>query len=80
MIGYVQDNTLDYWFGKVNEWISDLASGKVTDETCTWWTEEKLRLFETNAMKEKGRYRSIHSRMIKSDTKITIHHLWIVMN
>lgn len=79
MIGYVQELSTNEWHYKVNEWISELAKGKIAD-VCPWNENEKLELLDECDKKGVASYHSTHNRTgSKSNAKIVIHHLWITM-
>ncbi len=79
MIGYVQERSLRHWHRKVNEWISELAGGTISD-FCVWNADELLEPIDEYISKGLARYRSVHSRTgYKSNNEMQIHHLWIAM-
>lgn len=79
MIGYVQERSLRHWHHKVNEWISELASGTISD-FCVWNAGELLEPIDEYISKGLARYKSVHSRTgHKSNNEMQIHHLWIAM-
>lgn len=71
MIGYVQEYNFDYWYDKINEWISNLIIESRT-QTVKWAEEDKLINEYTKA--QVARYRSFNSRLKDS---ITLFHLWV---
>ena len=79
MIGYVQENSLRHWHRMVNEWISELAGGTISD-FCVWNVGELLEPIDEYISKGLARYRSVHSRTgHQSNNEMQIHHLWIAM-
>jgi len=79
LVGYVQERSLHHWHRKVNEWISELASGTISD-SCVWNADELIEPIDKYISKGLARYRSVHSRTShKSKNEIQIHHLWIAM-
>ena len=80
MIGYVQKHSVRHWHREINEWISELCSGTVTD-VCEWNEKEALEPLEENVRKSLAICRSVHIRTIgKSINVVEIHHLWISMD
>ncbi|NQU06260.1 MAG: hypothetical protein HQ568_09230 [Calditrichaeota bacterium] len=78
MIGYIQKDSIDHWYGRINEWILELSNGKSTDDL-DWSEDEILHLKESSV--DTAKYQSEHVRVTSdSRNKITIFHLWIVMN
>jgi len=70
MLGYVQENDFDYWYGKVNSWIDALTSKP--DKEIKWTVEDRIRKKQIAAI---GEYQSTHSRIEKRP--IILHHFWI---
>ncbi len=72
MFGYVQSKTVSHWFGKINEWISDLATNN-TDETIDWKpTAEKLTKVASSIIEK---YESSNLRNTKPALKL--YHYFI---
>jgi len=72
MIGYIQnDNSIDYWFSKINTWITELANANNE----FWSNEDCLNKYFSNKC---DRFLSIHKR--KDKVPITLHHYWIKLN
>jgi hypothetical protein len=68
MIGFVEEETFDYWLQNINTWILNLS---VTSDF--WQTDESLEAVES---KEDFMFlKSIAHR--KSQEDIHLHHLWI---
>jgi len=76
MIGYVQKRSPAHWCKKVNEWISELAGGKIKDG-CAWATGETLKPLIAHVAEGIASYRSVHGRSSGDD--IELRHLWVVM-
>lgn len=62
MIAFVKENSFEYWFEKVNNWISDAK----------WKTSEQLQIVK---IEKTAVLLSAHSR--QDDTMIRLHHFWI---
>ncbi|HUU19602.1 MAG TPA: hypothetical protein VMW72_20800 [Sedimentisphaerales bacterium] len=77
MIGYVQGRSARHWYNKINEWISELVSGK-TEDGCVWTDREILKTIEEDVANGITSYCSVHSRMCGNE--IELHHLWIAMS
>jgi len=79
MIGYIQKQSSSHWHQLINEWISDLAAGRVSD-VCPWKTTEILGHLEEDAGKEIAACESTHGRSGDVRGKsIQLHHLWVKM-
>ena len=80
IVGFIQKDTPDVWHVRINEWISKLTTGEVGD-MCRWSKDEmlqKLRLVDDDDL---AVYDSTHERtgdVVSS--KISLRHLWVVMN
>jgi len=70
MIGYIQDENIEYWKNKINGWITDLII-EVTD--IDWQEQDKMIAEDTISD-----FKSIHSRISKES--ITLYHYWITLN
>lgn len=69
MFGYIQDeNTVDYWYTKINSWIIELADS----DNGFWNSEDCLEKYDSNKC---DRFISLHKR--KDKEPITLHHYWI---
>ena len=69
MFGYIQENNdVDYWLSKINNWILDLAK----TENGFWSYGDCLRKNDSNKC---NRLLSEHKR--HDETKIVLHHYWI---
>lgn len=74
IIGYVQEQSLQYWYTTVNSWITDLVKTH-PDE---WGIDEKLSAFQIEHSAVTAKSISKHPRIIGSNTqKIRILHFWI---
>ncbi len=70
MLGYVQKEDFNYWYGKVNSWIDDLIANP---NDCIGWSEQdKITIIQ---VLEFGEYKSTHSRI--KINPITLYHFWI---
>jgi hypothetical protein len=80
IIGYIQDNSSNFWQNKINEWILEFSKDHNAD-CCIWSENEILRVFEEDLEKAISRYRSEHNRILNhNNTKnIELHHLWVLM-
>jgi hypothetical protein len=74
MIGYVQEETSDFWDSRVAEWIGNLA-GKEPG----WTTKDLLRPDHSDAASRLAVFHSSHERS-KGLSEIELRHLWIQMN
>lgn len=73
MIGFIQDeNTCNFWFGKINDWIKILISTK-TKPDILWETDDCL--VESENFNSTQRYTSKNKRIVNSKTdSIYLHH------
>lgn len=71
MLGYVQDNTADYWIEKINKWI---ISQKNSDNFQLWEGESEL-LKPIESLHDVEKYISSHNRV--NLNPIIIHHYFI---
>jgi hypothetical protein len=72
MIGYIQNKDPNYWFIKINNWISKLANEN-TDKTIDWTREsEKLKL--ENSFVRVQKYSSLNYRKAKNDSIRILHY------
>ncbi|OHB56580.1 MAG: hypothetical protein A2173_01825 [Planctomycetes bacterium RBG_13_44_8b] len=78
IIGYVQDKTCHYWQDKINEWILELVKKPIGDG-CNWNPNEILSMIKENMSAGVTYYLSSHNRTSKANSKIELHHLWVVM-
>ena len=70
ILGYVQKNSFNHWYTKVNSWIDDLISDSTQNPR--WEKQDRLVKIKISDIAE---YRSKHSRI--SRKPITLHHFWI---
>src|SRR6185503_7014780 len=71
IIGYIQTESIDYWFKKINEWIETLKSAPPTE--VTWTSQDHLILLQKGD--HYGRYHSTSDRGNKQNIKL--HHFLI---
>lgn len=69
MIGYIQEETPEYWQGQINSWISDLS---LLNNTPKWSEEECLRPFTTE-----GRISKSVSVVNRKANSLYLTHLWV---
>jgi hypothetical protein len=62
LIAYITESDFSFWYGKVNQWISD----------ANWNDAEKL---ETDYFKHIGKLKSKHERLDSSE--VLLHHFWV---
>jgi len=78
MIGYIQGESSNHWYKKVNEWINEQIQ-KSSNPEISWLKEDQLILdkdFTSN--KTITKYNSLHSRIELE--KIKLNHYWIDLN
>ena len=73
MIAYVQKETADDWYGRVNGWINELDGAVVG-----WTAKDLINQDSANAKTGVASYRSSHARE-KRLADIELRHLWIEM-
>ncbi len=64
MIAYIKEKDCDYWFDKINQWITD--SG--------WQESEKLT---PKYPSQNDKYESKHLRIDKIKSQVKLHHFWV---
>ncbi len=69
MIGYLQDETAENWYAKINSWIFELSD---QSGDSTWSEQEKLNLKKNN-----GRVTEFASVVQRTDSELCMTHLWI---
>jgi hypothetical protein len=69
MIGYMQDETFDIWFERVNSWICDLTK---QEHDPGWVKEETLAL-----LSKEHRIMESYSTVYRHADKLHLTHLWI---
>jgi len=67
IVGYIEENDPDYWYNKINNWISELAK-----QDNFWDEDEQLQ----NIEKTNCSY-LISIAHKKSNIDIELHHIWI---
>ena len=75
MIGYVQQETREFWNTRVAEWITDLAAKGQSG----WSQKDLLRLESDDVTLKLAVLTSSHARE-KGLPEIELHHLWVQMN
>ena len=70
LIGFVEQNTFEYWHTTINQWIQNLA-----DESDFWNIDEKLELIETQQY-----LNHLKSIAHRSNDDIKLYHFWIRIN
>ena len=79
MIGYIQEKSISHWHQLINQWISDLAAGRVSD-LCSWKVAEQLGRLERDAAKGIAASKSMHDRPEHPEKMpIELRHLWVEM-
>jgi len=79
MIGYIQEKSSSHWHRLINQWVSGLAAGRVSD-VCSWKDAEKLGHIEQDTASGIAVCESDHER--SGDVRgrsIRLHHLWVEM-
>lgn len=71
MIGYIQDQNFEYWFGQINRWINDL----IQLEPLFW--KETDKLIERDSTK-KNKFISTHYKV--NNEYIKLYHYWVSLN
>lgn len=75
MIGFVQKNDFEYWNGKINEWIVELA--RIDGGSDIKWSESEI-LIPKHFRKLTALLISNNER--RNESKITLYHLWVICN
>ncbi|MEO6230285.1 MAG: hypothetical protein ABIP10_09175 [Ferruginibacter sp.] len=75
IIGYIEDNSFDFWLTEVCSWINDLINSN-TDTTIAWSSNDLLKFVE--CFSSSNKYKSQHDR--KDDCNIDLLHYWIHVN
>ncbi len=80
MIAYVQAETLDHWFGAINQRLDELASNGAAGGL--WRPTEALSCEHSVNPATVGRYQSQHRRHSPPATsgQVVMQHLWLMMN
>lgn len=71
IVGYVEDESFEFWHKKINEWIENLVANNV-DSTITWKNSELLKKSSFSTGKAK-----CSSTNIRSQKPIKLHHFWV---
>jgi hypothetical protein len=74
MIGFIQDESCDHWFGCVNGWITALAQL----ESSRWSARDELRILHNDESVGVSAYCSVHERTT-AEGVIELRHAWIKM-
>jgi hypothetical protein len=76
MVAYIQQNTFEYWFERINRWLSELIVDNKNYDGFDWEESDKLVKLpsETNNV---AMFASNHSR--KTLDRLTIRHFWMNM-
>lgn len=69
MVGYIQDQDVEYWENRINTWIDDLIS---KDTDINWNIHDRL-----SSNEQFSDYISFHERV--SSNPITLYHYWITL-
>jgi hypothetical protein len=69
MIGYIQEETPDYWRDQINGWISELSRQQ---HEPAWSVNEQLTLHTTG-----GRVTECSSAVFRKTDELCLTHLWI---
>ncbi len=69
MIGYIQEETPEYWHEQINSWISELS---LRQDTLKWSAEEHLAPATT-----KGRISESASIVHRKNDQLHLAHLWV---
>lgn len=79
MIGYIQEECPSHWHQVINGWISELATGRLSD-VCSWSDAEELGKLDDDAANGVAACDSVHDRSGNVSTQsIRLHHLWVQM-
>jgi hypothetical protein len=74
MIAFIQEESCDQWFGRVNGWITALAQ----QELSGWTTRDELDILRNDESVGVSAYCSMHQRTTAHGT-IELRHAWIKM-
>jgi hypothetical protein len=73
MIAYIQDESIETWFGRINNWLAQLAQSNAA------WNQSDLLRIESNcAQFGLAKYQSMHTRAGNLGA-IELRHLWLDM-
>ena len=73
MFGYVQTGTASEWSGKINEWITNLAT--TNKDTSIDWTSKDEALIATASFTKVEKHSSQNSRKQDSNQILLWHYL-----
>lgn len=76
MVAYVQKHTFEYWFDRINRWLTALIADNNNYDEFDWEESDKLVTITSNTANV-ARYTSSHSR--KTLPRLTINHFWLDM-
>ncbi|HSH67427.1 MAG TPA: hypothetical protein VLB84_16910 [Bacteroidia bacterium] len=74
ILGYIQENDTDHWYGTINGWITKLIKTN-TDTTIVWNKNDLLQTLKNTKI---STYKSTNKRIGQSD--IILYHYWISFN
>ena len=74
MIGYMQADSFETWFGSINVWIEELATS-----SDGWTRDDRLGEFEPDATNRTASCTSVHDRSDSVSAKVHMTHLWVDM-
>lgn len=72
IVGYMEGESFNFWFDKVNEWIENEAK---SDATGFWNMNDKIE--STQIGIEISQYQSKHNR--RTQPEISLYHFWVKM-
>ena len=75
MIGYVQQDSFDHWFGEVNGWIHQLAN----DRKSSWSVADAVEMLQSDNTNRICALKSRHERP-SGMRPCELRHLWIQMS
>lgn len=79
MIAYIQKDTTQQWWQRINAWIDELA-GILGADTCLWTQYDKLRALNVDNENGTATCRSEHFRVGSGKSLIIeLIHLWVDM-
>jgi hypothetical protein len=76
IIGYVQKETFDHWFIKINSWIEELA---MANKESLWSNNDKMEKIGHFNNDDIAQLQSLNDRIIqgKLSGKIQLYHFWV---
>jgi hypothetical protein len=78
LIGYLQNDSLQSWFERINGWIKKLSESSPAEEK--WRLEELLEGLSINSKERTSRSSSVHPRITADRATFEIRHLWVEMS